>query len=214
MEENPTETLGRRQALFLLALVLLPGFLNDFAFLAAKTAPQWLAADYSSRLVTLGVIALVPAFRRYILASFRLPRRILESLGLAALCVGAIVAVDLVVTAPLDAAFPQTKLVTFPAINSTFLYRLDMTFGLALVAVSEEVAYRGVTRQVIGRFANRAVLILVSSLVFALIHWSSGLGTIATAFIAGVILMALFLRTGSLVPPIVAHYAVDAILFA
>jgi len=49
----------------------------------------------------------------------------------------------------------------------------------------------------------------VSALVFALIHWSHGVTSMVVAGFAGVALMMLYLRTGSVLPGIVAHYAVN-----
>jgi membrane protease YdiL (CAAX protease family) len=57
-------------------------------------------------------------------------------------------------------------------------------------------------------------LSVLAALAFALIHWSLGAVSLAFAFAAGVILMALFWRIGSTIPGIVVHYVVDLIAFA
>ena len=62
--------------------------------------------------------------------------------------------------------------------------------------------------------ANIVLMVLVPSLIFALIHWGSGVGLMVSAFFAGIALMALFLRTGSVLPGIAVHYLINLIAFA
>jgi hypothetical protein len=95
------------------------------------------------------------------------------------------------------------------------LFALDMTLGLGLVAVSEEIVFRGVALSALKPFTrNPVVILLVSSLIFALIHWSTGLGNILDSFAYGLLFMAVTLRTGSIVPATVIHYCLDFYLLA
>jgi membrane protease YdiL (CAAX protease family) len=199
-----------RQYLFLFALVLAPFFLNDFAFMASQTAAQWLAADYGSKTVALVLLAAFAATRRPALDS--LPRRLtVEGLLLAAVCTFAILAVDAVV-GEIGDIFPQELILfRYPKIELPALYWIDLTFGLALTAVAEELVFRSIARDFLGRYMSSALTIIAASaLIFAAIHWSHGIGAMVTALFAGAALMALFMRTGSVVPCMIAHYAVNA----
>ena len=91
---------------------------------------------------------------------------------------------------------------------------LDITAGLALTAIAEELVFRRLFYNVLRPFFTSSVLfVLASAVVFGLIHWSGGVANVVSAAIAGVALMALMLRTGSVVPAIVAHYLVNFVLF-
>jgi len=57
-------------------------------------------------------------------------------------------------------------------------------------------------------------MVIVSSLIFGVVHWGHGLPNVIYAALAGVVLMVLYLRTGSILPGIVVHYVIDAWYFA
>jgi hypothetical protein len=197
------------------ALALTPFFANDLAYIAAQTPLQWLGADYAAKAAMLAVAWSVPAFRSYVLASLRPTRGWVEMSILTLLALAAVLLSEHWVREPIDQAFPGTRLYVFPNIDSRPLYWFDMTVGLLLTALAEEIVNRGVARRVLERFAGGAVAVaLLSSLVFAFGHWSAGAGTVTSAFVSGIVLMALFMRTGSLVPGIVVHYAANAVSFA
>ena len=92
-----------------------------------------------------------------------------------------------------------------------------LLFGLTLpvIAVFEEALFRGA---LIGAFAagfalDPWALAVVSSVVFGLGHGAQGrLGVVVTGLL-GVALAALFVRTGSLLVVIVAHYVVNSLEF-
>ncbi len=191
--------------------MLAPFFLNDFAFMASRTAEQWLAADYGSKAVALALIAAFAVLRRPALAS--LPRRGLtaEGLLLAAVSALAILAVDGVVTEARDFFPEELILFRYPEIDQPALYWIDLTFGLALTAVAEEAVFRAIARDFLARYLSGAfAIVAASALIFAAIHWSHGIGAMLTALFAGAALMALYMRTGSVAPCMIAHYAVNA----
>ena len=77
--------------------------------------------------------------------------------------------------------------------------------------MAEELVFRSIARDFLGRYMSNALAIIAASaLIFAAIHWSHGIGAMVTALFAGAALMALFMRTGSVVPCVIAHYAVNA----
>ncbi len=203
-----------RQYAILFLLVLAPFFLNDFAFMASQTAEQWLAADYGSKAVALALIAAFAVLRRPALAS--LPRRGLtaEALLLAAVCALAILAVDLMITEARDFFPEELILFRYPKIDQPALYWIDLTFGLTLTVVAEEAVFRAISRDILARHMSSTLAIVVASaLIFASIHWSHGIGAMLTALFAGAMLMALYMRTGSVAPCMIAHYVVDAANF-
>ena len=205
---------ARPQAAWLAVLVL-PLALNDFAYMRAATAPEWLAWDYVSKAAPLALALAVPGLRRTLGAGMPLARPVWECALWSAGAVGVVLALYFHLKVPLDQVFPETMLFSFPGLEQRTLFWFDVTAGLALTAVSEEVIFRGLFRSVVERLGGgRAAVVVASSLVFALVHWSNGVGNLVFTFLAGAVLMALYLRTGSLAPPILAHHAVDAALFA
>jgi membrane protease YdiL (CAAX protease family) len=90
-----------------------------------------------------------------------------------------------------------------------------MTIGLALTALGEEFVSRSIAKSVIGKFTDRtAVILIVSAVIFALAHWSHGVPNVVANFFDGIVLMALYLHTRSIAPPIIAHYPINVWSFA
>ncbi len=79
------------------------------------------------------------------------------------------------------------------------------------VSVCEEVIYRGFAQYVFRNSLWRSVLagILTSAALFALAHTYQGRKGMAATFIVGTIFSGARSWTGSLVPPIVAHFIAD-----
>jgi membrane protease YdiL (CAAX protease family) len=77
-----------------------------------------------------------------------------------------------------------------------------------LVAVGEEFVFRGVLQNsLMGRFSGWAA-VLLSAAVFGILHaWR-----FPAAFVLGVFLGVLFIVTGSLVVPIVAHITINSVV--
>jgi len=79
-----------------------------------------------------------------------------------------------------------------------------------LTAASEELVFRGAFARLMARWLpGAAAMTIASAAFFALIHWSHGVTAMAVAFVAGVVLMALYRRAGSLLPAMAAHYLVN-----
>ena len=86
-----------------------------------------------------------------------------------------------------------------------------VTVPLAFVSavVLEELLFRSLLVGGLSTVAPALPLAAACALVFGLVHWPQGvLGVVATA-VAGFLLAVLFLARGSLLPPLVAHYAVN-----
>lgn len=100
----------------------------------------------------------------------------------------------------------------FAELESEPFFYFDLTAGLALVALSEELVFR---YQFTRTFPNSvAVQYLLSTLAFALIHVPQGVTGVVVTGLIGLLLMALYRATRTLAAPVVAHFLIDLILFA
>lgn len=195
----------------LFVALIAPFFLNDIGFMLAGSAPQWLAVDYVSKAIAVAAVILVPTLRRAVASGSRWPANgWFTAAGIAlvtAACVAGIASLDWL---GWDEAI---ALQTFYPIAQSWLLVFDLAIGLTLTAIAEEIVFR---RLFIDTFATRLAplgLYVVSATLFAAIHWSNGAGTIAGAFLAGLLLMWLTRRTGSVLPAVAAHYCINLILF-
>ena len=103
---------------------------------------------------------------------------------------------------------------SFPRIDDPYLKAFDLTIGLLLVALSEELVYRKLMLDVLAKWQFRlASIYIVSSLLFAALHVYQSAGTTAGAFAAGLILMYVYRKSGTLWVPIAAHYVANLYFF-
>ena len=102
-----------------------------------------------------------------------------------------------------------------PVISNPFWHQFDLFAGLLMVAVVEEVVFRGLLAAVLEKYIRNTVFIVIlSAAAFGLIHWSAGFADVAAASLAGLIYMALYLRTRSLPALILSHFIVDLVSFS
>ena len=101
---------------------------------------------------------------------------------------------------------------SIPIIENPLWKWFDVTVGLLLVGICEELVFRGYLSAFISRYTQRApVIILVSALAFGFIHWSEGFNQVAVAFTIGAVFMMLYLRFGSLPALMLAHFTINFI---
>jgi CAAX protease family protein len=194
---------------FLLALA--PAVASQVVRMGQTDPLAWLAWDYAGRLGTLIVLAVLPAAR--IVAFAREERRV-SWLELA-IWVACLLAFELIIgrsiTSVIDAAIPETRL-TAGSSPPEWLYAVDVTFGVALVAYQEEVVFRRCARAVLSKgLSGRTAMVIASALLFGSYHWSRGLGTIVSAILFGVVAMTFYLRAGVLWPLVLVHYVTDVV---
>lgn len=210
--------LTRPQETWLAIAVLSPFYLNDIFFIFASSFEEWLLADYLSRVATLAGIAAVPAFRRHVRDAFPPLHRCFGNWRRAALALtvfpyGCVLLND-AVHGLINPLFPEEPLFAYPRLGSPGLILLDLTFGMALVALSEELLARAVLKGVLERWTdNRFLITLLSSLLFAAGHWSSGPAAVLGALAMGMVFMAFFLWTRTLLPTLLGHVAADIAYF-
>lgn len=102
-----------------------------------------------------------------------------------------------------------------PAITSPVWNWVDLTLGLLMVGISEELVFRGFMHTFISRYTkNSCAIVLISSVAFGLIHWSLGLHAVLITSIVGAVLMIAFVRTRSLPAIMLAHFTINFIDFA
>src|SRR5581483_3529870 len=84
---------------------------------------------------------------------------------------------------------------------SGWLYFVDLVFGIALVAYSEEIVFRRCARYVFQfYFYDSRVLVFATSLLFGAYHWWAGVGNIVEAALMGILLMLFLQRSEALWP--------------
>jgi membrane protease YdiL (CAAX protease family) len=194
-------------------LALLPMIGSQVARLHQHDAGSWIAWDYAGRLGALAILAAIPSARA---VAFRWDERQISLVEIVLWIVG-LSLVERLSQWPLrmiNAAFPATVLGVYPE-PTGWLYLIDLVFGLALVAASEEIIFRQCARHVLQHFlGSRTAVILATSLVFGCYHWWAGLGNILLATLLGILFAIMLRRSGALWPVALAHYLVDLIAFA
>jgi CAAX protease family protein len=102
-----------------------------------------------------------------------------------------------------------------PIHDCGWLYFVDVVFGIALVAYSEEIVFRRCARHIFKiYFGDGYGLVIITSLLFGAYHWWTGLGNIVEAVMMGVLLMLFLQRSAALWPVVLGHYLVDIADFA
>ena len=93
------------------------------------------------------------------------------------------------------------------------LLLIDATFGLALVAWSEEVVFRRLLLSRLSGLLPYAAALVCSSVLFGLIHWGLGSTNALMALLAGLLLGWLYLRYQRLWPVATVHYVANLVIY-
>jgi membrane protease YdiL (CAAX protease family) len=187
---------------------LLPMIASQILRLHQHDPASWIFLDYGGRLSGLAVLAAIPAVRA--IAFRREARR--RPLWEIVLWISGIVLVAIALSCvrqAINAAFPMMVLGGYPRTYG-WLRLLDLTFGLALVAVSEEIVFRRCSRLMLRLYLGDSYrLVVAASLLFGCYHWWAGPGAVINAAILGALFMMFYRRSGVLWPAVLAHYLVD-----
>jgi membrane protease YdiL (CAAX protease family) len=193
---------------------LVPMVVSQILRLHQTDPATWIFWDYAGRLAGLAVLAAIPAAR---MAAFRLePRRV--TVWETAVWIAGLVLADHYlgswIRRTVNAALPGTVLGVYPEAQG-WLHFADVGLGIALVAYSEEIVFRRSARHAFQSLLGDGVaMVAVTSLLFGVYHWWTGIGNIGEALFMGVLLMLFYRRAGALWPAVVAHYLVDIADFA
>jgi len=209
MEVN--EQQKRLSILIVLSSIFL---LNDFFFMSAKSYVSWLAIDYGSRLLAVGIVVYLIRKKAALPAAFglaRIPFRAGVKWMLLLTVTG--IFIDQVVWHFFEHLLPDTQLASMPRIKDPIVNIFDLTIGIMLVAVSEEIVFRGYCFTALRDRMGPRLLMPISAVLFGLIHWSAGQHAVITTALWGVMPMVAMIRTGSVVPAMAAHYLTDLVSF-
>ena len=200
-----------RQAVILAVLSSIY-LLNDFLFMRTTSYGEWLAVDYGSRFLAIGIILCLLKQKISLPAEFGLKRIPLRQ-GLLWMLLLTLtgVLIDQAGWRFFEKILPNTQLTVMPKIDSPLVKTFDLTFGIALVAVSEEIVFRGYCYSALHGRMNPKLIVPVSALLFGLIHWSVGLHAIISTALWGILPMVAMIRTGSVIPAMIAHYITDLV---
>src|SRR5262249_13975941 len=155
---------------------LMPLVAAQIVRLYQTSAFAWLMSDYSGRLAALCVLWFIPAARTVAFAPQRLKVGVVEMV----VWVIGITALYLIIDRPLsgfiDNLLPGTRMGRYPVLHG-WLYAIDITFGLALVAYQEELIFRRCGRLAFCNWLGDGwAMIIATSFLFASYHWWTGVG--------------------------------------
>lgn len=214
-KREPRDTTGLHVLVFV--ALASPFYLNDFANIFVKDWRLWLSIDY------VGVKLLPIAIAAWLIGSKRMRP---EQLGLRSQSLLSFLVVFLATALVgtlidqnayrLIAALPgYPALGSMPEIGSPAWNWFDLTVGLLMVGVVEELVFRGYLHTFLSRFTrSSSAIVAISSVAFGLIHWSLGLHTVLITSVIGAVFMIAYLSTRTLLPIMLAHFAVNFIDFA
>ena len=184
--------------------------------LLTSTWEEWLIVDYLVRVLILLYILMIPIVRSEVRRMFWRPWP--ESIGqLRAMTFFAVVLGTLVLEIfinqlrpPLTALFPEMEFFNYFEIQNRFWLIFDLTIGLVLVAVSEEIVFRGFVVRVLQVMTRRPIfLVLMSALIFGVAHWPNGVDNIVATGLTGIVLGGIYMWSKSLWPCVIIHYLIN-----
>lgn len=197
----------RRLAFLTLAA---PFVLNDFLFVAFSGLYAAYLIDYSVRILVLIVCFTWPVSRQIVFE----PSNFSLHFGWLLLAIIVLSVVGIYFDYYIGVLFFEFTglrgLFVFGKIENENLYLLDLTFGLFLVALSEELVFRKLASSWLREVGRPAIqIVCVSAIFFSLAHWGSGLGSMLSTFLIGCLFMAAYLKIGRLWPLVTAHWIID-----
>ena len=198
-------------------VIAAPFYLNDFSNIFVKDWHLWLFIDYTS-VKLFPLLAIVWLVRK----KFAAPADFGFTAQRAGSFIGVFTAMTFIGTVIDQNLLPFLKQILgdtaiggMPDITSPMWNWIDLTFGLLLVGIFEELVFRGMIFTVLRRQTqSAAAIVAVSSIAFGLIHWSGGFHAIINAAVIGAVFMIFYLRTRSTPALMLAHFAIDFIAFS
>jgi uncharacterized protein len=205
--------------LYILVLILLviPFYLNDFANIFIKDWRLWLFSDYVGvKVVPLVVTLWLIRSKKMRPAEFGLATQSLLSFFVVFLIVAFVGTLIDQNGYQLMKKLPgYSSLGSMPVIRNYAWNWLDLTLGLLLVGIVEELVFRGYMHTFLSRFTgNLSTIVAISSVAFGLAHWSLGLHAVLITSIIGAVFMIAYVRTRALPPVMLAHFVINFIDFA
>ena len=191
-----------------LLLTLLVCFLiaKNFINCIPQDYPYYIVTDYAVRFAIIApCLALVwLGFCTLSSANIQLPKLtlLLRSIFIYGLASISFTAIDRIIYTSL---YPN---VVFSKIYAAYplMRNIDLTFGLLLVSISEELCFRGILLCTLRKVTDKMVTIcIISSILFSVWHFSRGPHTMIISLAFGVIYFSSNLQSKSLIPSITLH---------
>lgn len=181
--------------------------------LGQAEAASWLAVDYAMRVTVLVLLGVLGNTRG--VAFGMTPLRIGQGELSLWLLGGVLIALGFpTVEHFLSGLLPDMRFGFYPRPPHLSAKVIDLTFGIGLTALHEEVFFRRVARAVFHRLGNGLLMVIATSTVFGLFHWWTGPANMLLAGVVGAFLMLLYQRAGALWPAVAVHYLIDFWTFA
>jgi membrane protease YdiL (CAAX protease family) len=207
----------RPNALLPALIVVGPYYFNKLIYIFFPGYPIFVATDYACRTFSLALLYLLMRSEPTLIPiPWRLAVPSTRELLLALIGAVTLIGSNVVGTTFIQHLNAHSWQVTrFPLPTNSVLQSFDGTVGMVFVALSEEAVFRFYLINLLllrGMSLVRATI--VSTLIFAGIHWSYGAGAVVFAMLAGLVLSMIFTSARNLVAPIITHAAFDAFYFA
>ena len=209
----------RPNALLPALVVVSPYYFNKLIYVYFPGYPVFVATDYACRIFSLAFLYLA---LRSEPTSLPIPWRLAvpSTKELLMALVGAITLIGFNVVGTTFIQYLNAhswQVTRFPLPTNSVLQYFDGTVGMVFVGLSEEAVFRFyLINLLLLRGMSPARAIIVSTLIFAGIHWSygAGAGALLFAMLAGLVLSIIFTSARNLIAPIISHAAFDAFYFA
>ena len=217
---DDTSHAGKQKISFPWVLIMLcvPFYLNDLSNIFIKDWRWWLFIDYTSvKLFPFLVILYLVRKNILRLKDFIGQWRpsVVSFLSVVVVAVLAVLFIEQNGPLLLKKLFRDAPLGSIPEIPDPLWKWIDLSAGLLMVGIFEEVVFRGYLLTFLRQHTCRpTAFILFSALAFGLIHWSGGLHQIILASATGTVFMLIYLRTYSLPAVIMSHFIVNFVELA
>lgn len=187
-------------------------YLNDLIFIKFQMSFYIvIVIDYLTRVLSL---ILLPKPFQFLSEKSSAPLELYKFLRWSLVLVGVGIFIDQVIGTFLYNHFQEFVLFKFPRYPNNYVKVVDLVFGIFLVAVSEEILFRKyVTIWLKEKLSSSVSIVIISSFIFALIHWSSGFHSVINSFFWALLPTYYFLKQGNLAPCVLAHYVTDVFSF-
>lgn len=203
---------------WVLIVLCLPFYLNDLSNIFVKDWRWWLFIDYTSVKLFPFLVILYLIRNRFLgiedfIGSGR--QSALSFLSVVVIAVLAVLFIEQNGPLLLKKLFRDAPLGSIPEIPDPLWKWIDLSAGLLMVGIFEEIVFRGYLLTFLRQYTRQpTAFILFSALAFGLIHWSGGLHQIILASAAGAVFMLIYLRTYSLPAVIMSHFIVNFVELA
>ncbi len=217
VDGDRTRSVWHPAAALPLLLIVGPYYLNKLVYIAHPgDYTAFIVTDYADRLFTLALLWLVV---RRAAVGFPIPWRLgadgAKDVGWVVAGLALLIVADVLGHDAKEWLNALTgRLTRYPEPPTALLTVIDDTVGMVATGLSEEAIFRFYLINVLLlRGLSMRGAIVLSTIVFAAIHWSYGGGNVAYAGFAGLVFATIYVATRSLLAPVLIHTLVDVYFF-